>query len=160
MSITIRTGLNPGDLGYITYLHGKMYHEEYGFDTTFEPYVARPLSDFSMTEDQSRQRIWIVEMEGKIVGCIAIVDAGGNEAQLRWLFLTKETRGKGLGKRLMTEAIDFCREKGYDNIFLWTIDALHAAMSLYLKNGFKLTEEIRHAMWGIEVNEQRYDLGL
>lgn len=160
MSITIRTGLKPGDLGYITYLHGKMYHEEYGFDTTFEPYVARPMSDFSLAEDKFRQRIWIVEMDGKIVGCIAIVDAGGNEAQLRWLFLTKETRGKGLGKRLMKEAVDFCREKGFDIIFLWTIDALHAAKGLYLKNGFKLTDEIRHTMWGIDVNEQRYDLVL
>ena len=160
MSITIRTGLKPGDLGYITYLHGKMYFEEYGFDITFEPYVARPMSDFSLTEDKSRQRIWIVEMGSKIVGCIAIVDAGDNEAQLRWLFLTKETRGKGLGKKLMKEALDFCREKGYDDIFLWTIDALQAAGSLYMKNGFKLTEEKRHVMWGVDVNEQRFDLRL
>jgi len=160
MSITFRTGLKPGDLGYITHLHGRVYHEEYGFDTTFEPYVARPLSDFSLVEDRSRQRIWIVEMDEKIVGCIAIVDAGGNEAQLRWLLLTKETRGKGLGKRLMREAVGFCRGKGYNNIFLWTIDALHAAGSLYLKNGFKVTEEKRHVMWGIMVNEQRYDLRL
>jgi GNAT superfamily N-acetyltransferase len=160
MSITIRTGLKPGDLGYITHLHGRVYHEEYGFDTTFEPYVARPLSDFSLAEDRSRQRVWIVEMDEKIVGCVAIVDAGGNEAQLRWLLLTKETRGKGLGKRLMREAVGFCREVGYDNVFLWTIDALHAAGSLYLKNGFKVTEEKRHVMWGVMVNEQRYDLRL
>ena len=160
MSITIRTGLKPGDLGYITHLHGRVYHEEYGFDTTFEPYVARPLSDFSLAEDRSRQRVWIVEVDEKIVGCVAIVDAGGNEAQLRWLLLTKETRGKGLGKRLMREAVGFCREVGYDNVFLWTIDALHAAGSLYLKNGFKVTEEKRHVMWGVMVNEQRYDLRL
>jgi GNAT superfamily N-acetyltransferase len=160
MSITIRTGLKPGDLGYITHLHGRVFHEEYGFDTTFESYVARPLSDFSLAEDRSRQRVWIVEMDEKIVGCVAIVDAGGNEAQLRWLLLTKETRGKGLGKRLMREALGFCREVGYDNVFLWTIDALHAAGSLYLKNGFKVTEEKRHVMWGVMVNEQRYDLRL
>jgi len=160
MSINIRTGLKPGDLGYITHLHGRVYHEEYGFDSTFEPYVARPLSDFSLAEDKSRQRIWIVESDDKIVGCIAIVDAGGNEAQLRWLLLSKETRGKGLGKRLMREAVGFCREKGYDNIFLWTIDALQASGSLYLKNGFKVTEEKRHVMWGVMVNEQRYDLRL
>ena len=160
MSITIRTGLKPGDLGYITHLHGRIYHEEYGFDTTFEPYVARPMSDFSLAQDKSRQRIWIVEMDDEIVGCIAIVDAGGNEAQLRWLLLTKETRGKGVGKRLMREAVDFCHEMGYDNIFLWTIDALHVAAVLYLKNGFKVTEEKRHLMWGIDVNEQRYDLRL
>ena len=160
MSITIRAELKPGDLGYITYLHGRIYHDEYGFDTTFEPYVARPMSDFSLADDKSRQRIWIVEMGDKIVGCVAIVDAGGNEAQLRWLLLTKETRGKGLGKRLMREAVGFCREVGYDNVFLWTIDALHAAGSLYLKNGFNVTEEKRHAMWGVMVNEQRYDLRL
>ena len=160
MSITIRTGLKPGDLGYITYLHGWIYHEEYGFDTTFESYVVRPLSEFSLAEDRSRQRVWIVEMDENIVGCVAIVDAGGNEAQLRWLLLTKETRGKGLGKRLMREAVGFCREVGYDNVFLWTIDALHAAGSLYLKNGFKVTEEKRHVMWGVKVNEQRYNLKL
>jgi len=99
-------------------------------------------------------------MDEKIVGCVAIVDAGGNEAQLRWLLLTKETRGKGLGRRLMREAVGFCREVGYDNVFLWTIDALHAAGSLYLKNGFKVTEEKRHVMWGVKVNEQRYNLKL
>ncbi|MBT3285630.1 GNAT family N-acetyltransferase [Candidatus Bathyarchaeota archaeon] len=160
MSITIRTGLEPGDLGYITYMHGRIYHDEYGFDSTFEPYVARPMSEFSLAGDQSRQQIWVVEMDGKIVGCIAIVDAGGNEAQLRWLLLTKETRGKGLGERLMSEAVDFCREKGYNNVFLWTIDALHAARGLYLKHRFKVTEEKKHVMWGVEVNEQRYDLKL
>lgn len=157
---SIRTGLQPGDLGYITYLHGKIYAEEYGFDTTFEPYVARPLSDFCLAEDKSRQCIWIVEYEGGIVGSVAIVDAGGNEAQFRWLLLTEETRGKGLGKMLVEKAVDFCREKGFENVYLWTIDALPAARSLYVRNGFTLTEEIPHVMWGVEVNEQRYDLPL
>ena len=160
MSITIRTVLKPGDLGYITYLHGKIYHEMYGFDTTFEPYVARPLSDFSLDEDKSRQQIWVVEMDDKIVGSVAIVDAGNNKAQLRWLLLTEEVRGMGIGKKLVKEAMDFCREKRYDNVFLWTVDALHTAKTLYLKNGFNLTEEIRHVMWGVDVNEQRYDLRL
>lgn len=160
MSITIRNEIKPGDLGYITYLHGKIYSEEYGFDTTFEPYVARPLSDFSLAEDNSRQRVWVVEMDDRIVGCIAIVDAGNDEAQLRWLLLTKETRGKGFGKRLVREAVDFCREKGYESVYLWTIDALHTARSVYERNGFVLTEEIRHEMWGVNVNEQRFDLRL
>ncbi len=157
---TIRTGLFPGDLGYLTYLHGKIYGDEYGFDTTFEPYVARPLSDFSLAEDRSRQCIWIVELNMRIVGSIAIVDAGNNEAQLRWLMLTKETRGKGLGGELMGRALDFCREKGFRRVFLWTIDALEAARALYLKNRFDVTEEKRHIIWGVDVNEQRYDLTL
>lgn len=157
---SVRTGLQPGDLGYITYLHGKIYSEEYGFDTTFEPYVARPLSEFSLSGNKSKQCIWIVEYEGKIVGSIAIVDAGQNEAQLRWLLLTEEARGKGIGKMLVRNAVDFCREKGFSNVYLWTIDALPAARSIYMKNGFSLTEEKRHWLWGLEVNEQRFDLRL
>ena len=159
MSVTIRTGLKPGDLGYITYLHGKIYAEEYGFDTSFEPYVARPLSDFSLSENK-RQKIWIVEKEDEIVGCIAIVDAGKNLAQLRWLLLTKENRGQGIGKMLMQYAIDFCREQGFDGVFLWTVDLLVEAAGLYKSHGFRVTEQKRHRLWGLMLNEQRYDLKL
>jgi len=159
MSITIRTGLKPGDLGYITYLHGRIYAEEYGFDTSFEPYVARPLSDFSLSEDQ-RQRIWIVEKADEIVGCIAIVDAGDNIAQLRWLLLTKENRGQGIGKKLMQYAVDFCSEQCFDGVFLWTVDLLEAAAGLYSSFGFMVSEEKRHMLWGQMLNEQRYDLKL
>ena len=159
MSIIIRSGLKPGDLGYITYLHGKIYAEEYGFDTSFEPYVARPLSDFSLSERQ-RQKIWIVEMADEIVGCIAIVDAGDNLAQLRWLLLTKEARGQKVGKKLMKYAIDFCREMEFDGVFLWTVDLLEAAAGLYTSFGFKVSEEKRHKIWGLMLNEQRYDLKL
>ena len=159
MSVTIRTGLKPGDLGYITYLHGKIYAEEYGFDTSFEPYVARPLSDFSLAKNQ-RQKIWIVEKEDEIVGCIAIVDSGENLAQLRWLLLTKENRGQGIGKILMQYAINFCREQGFDGVFLWTVDLLVEAAGLYKSHGFRVTEETRHRLWGLMLNEQRYDLKL
>jgi len=159
MSITIRTGLKPGDVGYITYLHGKIYAEEYGFDTSFEPYVARPLSEFSLSPNQ-RQKIWIAEKSDEIIGCIAIVDASDDLAQLRWLLLTKENRGQGIGKRLMSYAIDFCREQGFDGVFLWTVDLLVEAAGLYSSYGFRVTEEKRHMLWGQVLNEQRYDLKL
>ena len=159
MAIHIRRGLRPGDLGYITYLHGKIYAEEYGFDTSFEPYVARPMSEFSLS-DNPRNEIWIVEDDDEIVGCIAIVDAGDNLAQLRWLLLTKEYRGKGLGKQLIGLALDFCRAQGFSGVFLWTVDNLVEAAGLYTSRGFEITEENRHTIWGVMLNEQRYDLKL
>ena len=159
MSYNIRSRLQPGDLGYITYLHGKIYADECGFDTSFEPYVARPLSEFSLS-DNKRQGIWIIESDDSIVGCIAIVDAGDNLAQLRWLLLTEEVRGKGLGKKLMDIALDFCHEQGFDGVFLWTVDLLEAAAGLYKSYGFKVSEEKRHMIWGQMLNEQIYYLKL
>ena len=110
--------MKPGDLGYFTYLHGTIYNNEYGFDTTFEPYVAKPLSTFSLSEDKKDQRIWVVERNDIVVGSIAIVRQTVEEAQLRWLLLDSDSRGFGLGRKLIELALDFCQEVGYQKVFL------------------------------------------
>jgi GNAT superfamily N-acetyltransferase len=69
-------------------------------------------------------------------------------------------RGKGIGKRLMNAAIEFCNHKGYERIYLWTFEGLDAAKHLYEKTGFKLVEQNRGIQWGTEVNEQRFELRL
>ena len=45
--ISIRHDLQPGDVGYITYLHGILYAPEQGWDHTFDSYVAIPLAEFA-----------------------------------------------------------------------------------------------------------------
>jgi len=44
--ITIRTNLQPGDLGYVIHRHGKLYHEEYNYGVSFEAYVAAGMYEF------------------------------------------------------------------------------------------------------------------
>ena len=72
----------PGDIGCLTYLHGILYAREYGWDYTFEAYVAEPLAKFTKSHTD-RERIWIVEKDGKLSGSIAIVESSKGEAQLR-----------------------------------------------------------------------------
>src|SRR6476646_8340020 len=106
--ITLRTTLRPGDVGAVVSLHGTLYAREYGFDATFEAYVAGPLAEF-VRSGSDRERLWIAEQDGRLVGCIAIVLASAEAAQLRWFLVDPVTRGAGLGKRLLQEAIDFSR---------------------------------------------------
>lgn len=147
----------PGDVSYLSYLHGIIYASEHGWDHTFEAYVAGPLAEFAKSHS-ARERIWIVENDGTIAGSIAIVEASSEQAQLRWFLLHPGLRGQGLGRMLMEEAISFSKKNGYSIIYLWTTNELTAAARLYGLFGFHITEEITHEMWGATVTEQRYEL--
>jgi N-acetylglutamate synthase-like GNAT family acetyltransferase len=155
-NVSIRNQLKPGDIGYIVYLHGIIYAQEYGWDYTFETYVAGPLAEFAKAPGE-RGRIWIVEKDGQVAGSVAIVEVAEREAQLRWMLLTADLRGYGLGRHLVEQALDFCKEQGYTTVFLWTVSILTPAVKLYQSVGFQLTEEKTHQIWGAELTEQRYE---
>jgi GNAT superfamily N-acetyltransferase len=157
--ISIRHNIKPGDIGYITYLHGYLYEKEYGYDSSFESYVAKYLKKFAH-KIKDREKIWIIEKYNEILGSMAIVEHSKSEAQLRWLLLHPDIRGQGLGKKLMDDAIEFCKSKNYSAIFLWTEDLLEPATKLYLSKGFILKEEKTHNLWGAILTEQRYELKL
>jgi len=162
---TIRTGLRPGDLGWIVHRHGVLYRAEYGFDETFEAYVARTMGE--MAERASpHDRIWIAErtIDGwksdAIVGCIAIVQVSPRQGQLRWFYVEPPARGFGLGHRLIGEAIGFCRESGFESVILWTVNLLTAAAHLYEAAGFRKVEERPGRRYGVDLVEEKYELRL
>jgi GNAT superfamily N-acetyltransferase len=155
--VTIRHEFRPGDIGQIVFMHGTTYAREFGWDHTFEAYVAAPLGEFAKRKNP-RERVWLVDHGDELSASIAIVEASASEAQLRWLFLKPELRGHGLGRRLVSEAVNFSRDTGYSSIFLWTVKELPIASALYVSAGFRLTEETPRDLWGGHVTEQRYDL--
>jgi GNAT superfamily N-acetyltransferase len=157
--VRVRHEFKPGDVGRLVELHGLLYSQEYGFDHTFEAYVAKPLAEFVLHQTD-RERIWLVDADGILMGSLAIVNHGEQEAQLRWYLLHPILRGRGLGTRLIEESIAFCRESGYKKVFLWTVSSLLAAAQVYRHAGFRVTEEHTHEIWGGLLTEQRYDLEL
>jgi ribosomal protein S18 acetylase RimI-like enzyme len=155
--VRIRHTLRPGDLGMVVHLHGVLYAREYGLDTTFEPYVAKPLADFVLT---ANGRLWVAELDDRIVGSIAVVDADNGEGQLRWFLLAPEARGSGAGRRMLETALAYCRECRMPRVFLWSFSDLGAALKLYERAGFRITETRTAHVWGAERTEVRMDLKL
>ena len=155
--ISIRTH-RIGDLGYIIYRHAILYQEEYGLGPVFEDYLLEGFLAFSRSEQPGT--IWIAEDGDQIVGSIAIAGIDSETAQLRWFLIEPEYRGVGLGRRLMTVAMDHCRDKGYRKVFLWTFSDLHAARHLYKEYGFQITEEHPNDSWKPGIVEERWDTSL
>lgn len=155
--ISIRTELQAGDLGYVTYLHGKLYQKEYNYGIQFESYVAKGLCEFYEKYDPIRNCIWASEHNGRMIGFLLLMDRG-EAAQLRYFLIEPDYRGIGLGSKIMNLYMDFLRECGYKKSYLWTTHELSTAAFLYKRVGFTLTEEKESTAFGKPLKEQRYDL--
>ncbi len=158
--INLRWDFRPGDMGEVTRLHGILYNREYGYDHTFEAYVAGGLAEFALSLQPEASRLWILERKEVAAGSIAIVGKSSQQAQLRWFLIHPDLRGRGMGRVLLEEALQFCRNRRYEEIFLWTLKHLTAATHLYTSAGFQQTEEKTHLLWGKLITEERYDLNL
>jgi GNAT superfamily N-acetyltransferase len=155
--ISIRTELRPGDIGYVTYMHGALYHKEYTYGLQFESYVAKGLCEFYEKYNPERNRIWACEHHDRMIGFLLLMDRG-EAAQLRYFLIEPEYRGIGLGSKLMSLYMDLLHECGYKQSYLWTTNELFRAAFLYKRHGFTLTEEKESTAFGKPLREQRYDL--
>ncbi len=150
----------PGDMGWITHRHGILYTQEYGWDQHFEALVAQIVSDFINNYNPARERCWIAEMNGEIVGSVFVVQSSETVAKLRLLLVEPKARGLGLGTRLVEECIRFARRSGYQKLMLWTNSVLVEARHIYQKTGFTLVEQEAHHSFGHDLIGETWELVL
>lgn len=159
-TLTIRTELQPGDIGTVVKRHGELYAEEYGWSIEFEALVATIAGGLLDHYDPARERHWIAEIDGKFAGCIFLVRVTDEQAKLRMLLVEPSARGYGLGKRLVGDCIEFAREAGYRSITLWTNDVLTSARAIYAKFGFTLVHAEPQPQFGVELVSETWELHL
>jgi ribosomal protein S18 acetylase RimI-like enzyme len=130
-----------GALGRTVELHGSYYAANWDMGLYFEAKVATELAEFLSRFNPANDGAWFAQHNGKIIGSIFIDGSKEDRARLRWFIIDPAYQGYGLGKRLMDAAMGFCREKGFERVYLTTFKGLNAARHLYEKHGFILQSE-------------------
>lgn len=130
---------DPGDLGWIVHRYATIFSKEFGLDQTFEGLVASIVSDYVRLRLPDKERCWIAEYGGEIVGSIFLIQSDASDlAKIRLLYVEPSARGLGIGGRLVDEAIKFAKQKNYSKISLWTHKTQNSAVKIYQSRGFEM----------------------
>ena len=81
----------------------------------------------------------LVDQE-KVIGTVALKKVDDYTVELKAMYLDRDYRGKGLGRRLMDKAVDEAKRLGFKSIVLDSMSSYKDALRLYEKTGFKMTE--------------------
>lgn len=152
--------IRHGDSGWIVERHGALYWAEYGWTYEFEALVAEIVAGFLRAFREGQEQCWIAEIGGIRAGSIMCVQADERTAKLRLLLVEPFARGKGVGKALVEQCIQFAKGAGYEHMVLWTNSVLVEARTIYERRGFVLETSEPHHSFGHDLVSQTWRLDL
>jgi len=124
----------------------KRIFEEFGIDipgTVYTDPTTDHLSELFQTEGSV---YWVARENEKILGGCGVFPTAAlpeGYAELVKLYLSKDARGKGIGRSLMEKCFESAKTLGYTHLYLESFPQLEKAVSLYEKNGFV---HLQHAL--------------
>jgi putative acetyltransferase len=78
--------------------------------------------------------------DSDVVGTIAVRPLGVDACEAKRLYVPPRFRGQGLGKKLLSAAIEKARSCGYKTMFADTLPTLHEAARLYKTFAFETVD--------------------
>jgi putative acetyltransferase len=116
--------------------------------------VSRVLQEFGLVFDLGTSDADLVDLEasypraggmfrvlvgetGEMIGTVGVRRDDERACSLHKMYLAKHARGRGAGKRLLEEAIDWARSAGFVTMRLETTAVLANAIALYERRGFR-----------------------
>lgn len=152
-----------GEIGWLIHRQALLYHLEQGWNAEFETLITTIYAEYEAAPASPGKGLWVADQDGVVAGSVFVlpaVDGTPDTAQLRMLYVEPMFRGRGIGRRLVDQAVAFSKASGYRHFMLWTQDCLVSARRIYEAAGFVLVREERHRSFGADLNGQFWQLDL
>ena len=149
-----------GDIGRIIHSYAVQFAADYGWNHEFEAEIAERSAEFIRKFDSTRERCWIAEIDGHLVGSVFLVNISAEVAEARLLYVAPEARGMGIGANLLSELINFARSTGYKKITMRTESILDFASPLFKEAGMTIVKETPHRRFGKDGVGQDWEMAL
>lgn len=114
--------------------------ESYGLDQSGTAYTDPYLNQlYEFYQEEAAAEYWVLKKGEEIIGGVGIGSFGDYEniAELQKYYVKKEYQGYGYGTLLMNRALKFARNRGYEKVYIETMDVLDKANQIYKHFGFK-----------------------
>ena len=118
--------------------------EEFGTAKLGTVYFDETTDHLHQVFKRERSAYFIAEEGNKILGGAGIFPTKGlppHTCELVKMYLSKEARGKGLGKTLLEICISKAKKLRYKQMYLESMPELTTAISMYNNSGFKNIEK-------------------
>jgi putative acetyltransferase len=106
---------------------------------------ADPYLDLMFEEyNKPKSAYFVVEYEGKIVGCSGVAPLENGDpkiCELQKMYFLPETRGLGIGAQMIEKCLEQGKIFGFEKCYIETMPFMHAAQKLYKKSGFEYLDE-------------------
>jgi putative acetyltransferase len=103
-------------------------------------YEDKALDDMHAAYDVPKATYFVVEYQGRIIGCAGIAQLQnyeGNVCELQKMYFLEEARGKGIGSQMISVCLEKAKEFGFEACYLETMPYMESAQKLYQRSGFE-----------------------
>jgi DNA-binding MarR family transcriptional regulator len=104
------------------------------FDAGFDPATSISAAPAELTEPAGL--LLVARLRGEPIGCGALKLHGAEPAEVKRMWVAREARGLGVGRRILEELERHARERGVRVVQLETNGTLREAAALYRSSGY------------------------
>jgi len=153
----------PGDVPSLSALAKRTWFDAFGGSVSPEDAAAEleaTRSEGYFAVALAERTILVAEEEGALVGYVQFgdvdipeVDLRAGDQELHRLYVETSLQGRGIGRRLMDEALGHPRLAQASRIFLQVWEENHRAVALYARLGFVVVGRTAFTIGGGEIVE-------